>query len=293
MELTKQITNFAAATAMATSVAAMDAQAGNTPPGYGGNPTPVTGCNGNPNCGGGGHTPTPPAPPIYNHGGHGGQGGTGIGIGKGGMGGQGGMGGMGGAGGLGGAGGVATSNANANANASNYGVNNSVNFPRQVGFAPAAIAYANGQCQTGIGFSLGTFVVTGGFSYTQTDYKCMDYQMAASLGINAMQLRNNQVLLMSLTLLNNLSANIRTSTRQVADGYLRCGSRAMESNVMIGTTIALGAPCPRGAPRRVTHHYNKRVKVAYEPSVYDCAQVMAQKKVKACLTKAPPALARH
>jgi hypothetical protein len=276
MKLTKQIANFAGAAAIALSASAMDAQAGNTPPGYGNNPTPTPGCNGNPNCGGGGHTPTPP-PVVNNHGG--------IGIGKGGMGGQ---------GGLGGAGGVATSNANANATASNTGVNNSVNFPRQVGFAPAAIAYANGNCQTGIGFSLGTFVATGGFSYTQTDYKCMDYQMAATLGIEGMRLGRNEVVLMSLATLNNLSANIRLSTQQVANGYLHCGRRAMESNLIVGTAIAVnGGPCPGGASRGLAHHYNRRVKApraVHTQSRYECVQAVKQHNM--CITKYP-SLANH
>jgi hypothetical protein len=209
---------------------------------------------------------------------------------------MGGMGGLGGAGGAGGLGGVATSNANsnANANANNTGVNNSVNFPRMVGNAPAAIAYANGNCQTGFGISAGTFVLTGGVSFTQTDYKCMDYQMAATLGIQGMHLGRNEVVLMSLATLNNLSPNIRLATQQVANGYLHCGRRAMESNLIVGTAIAVnGGPCPVGAPRGLAHHYNGRAhapRVVHKQNMYECTQVLA--KQQACIAKYP-ALAKQ
>lgn len=269
MKPTTKIANLVGAAVMALGAAAADVNAGNMPPGYGNNPTPTPGCNGNPNCGGGGHTPTPPAPPIYNHGG---QGGNGIGIGKGGaggMGGMGGQGGMGGAGGAGGTGGVATSNSG-------------INFVnRQAAYAPFAMAYANARCQTGVGVSLGTFAVAGGVSFTNTDYKCMDYDTAQFLIGSGLSAGRNEVVLMGLATYNNLSPNLHMATAQVANGYRRCGPAAMERNLIMGTDIAVnGAPCMNGpAPRGLAHHYNGRARtprVVHTQSQYDCVQVIQQ-----------------
>lgn len=276
MKLSKQIATFAGATAVALGAATMDAQAGgNTPPGAGGNPTPVTGCNGNPNCGGGGHTPTPtPTPPIHNHGGHGGMGGTGIGIGKGGMGGQGGMG---GAGGMGGMGGVANSNSSATSNAvSNSGVN--INTPRMVGNAPMAIAFANGECKWGVGAGIGTFTVTGGLSFAWNDEKCLDRMTSQYLMSQGLVSGRNELVVMGLATLNNISGTMRMATMQVTNGYSRCGKWAMENNFVLGAAIAGGAPCPQSAPR-IASHYNRKVrapKVVHKQSQYDCVQVIQQ-----------------
>jgi hypothetical protein len=282
MKLTKQIANFAGAAAIALSAAAVDANAGNMPPGHGNNPTPTPGCNGNPNCGGGGHNPTPPAPPIYNHGG---QGGNGIGIGKGGAGGMGGQGGMGGAGGAGGTGGVATSNSNSGINFVN----------RQAAYAPFAMAYANARCQTGVGVSLGTFAVSGGVSFTNTDYKCMDYDTAQFLIGSGLSAGRNEVVVMGLATYNNLSPNLHMATAQVANGYRRCGPAAMERNLIMGTDIAVnGAPCMNGpAPRGLAHHYNGRARtprVVHKQSQYECVQVIQQGN--ACRMRFP-GLANH
>lgn len=196
--------------------------------------------------------------------------GTGIGIGIG-------TGGDGGDGGAGGAGGNAT-------------VNNNINTPRQVANAPAAIAYANGNCQTGVGVSIGTIGFGGGVSFARTDYKCMDYQAAQFLVDSGLRFQRGEIAILGLATFNQVSENIARATELVADGYRRCGSRAMEQNLVIGTDIAVnGGACPSVETRHVETRRavvaTAAVPVERERTVAACQEVIEAARM--CVARNP------
>lgn len=270
MKLSNRITNFAGAAAIALSMGTMaDAEAnggGHNPPGYGDNPTTTTGCNGQPGCGG---TTNPGGDTTVNTNVTNTNTNTNVNDNT-------------------NTNTNVNDNTNTNNNNSNANSNSSVNIknPRQVGNAPAAIAYANARCQTGFGVSIGTIFATGGISMTKTDYKCMDYDTAQFLVDSGLRLGRNEVALLGLATFNNISANIKMSTQQVADGYRRCGKAAMENNLVIGTDIAVnGAACPKSEPKIARVYNMKAPKIVHKKDADDCAAVV--EKARICVAKNP------